>query len=244
MNTWAAQSDGGRQEDTSLAEFGRAIGHRSRVAMLQALMGGRALPAKELACHAEVTSQTATSHLNELTNAGLLYRRRCGRFHYYELYGEEVASLVEQLASSVPPNGGRKPRRGVTPELKRARFCYDHLAGELGVAISRRLVEVGALFLDRDTFLLPEMGHPIYGEIGVDLDQARSRKRRLCPRCVDWTERLPHVSGAVGAAIAAKLVERRHVTRSRHDRSVAITKTGVTFLVDRLGLSPSFISTP
>ena len=241
-NGHALQTDGNRNEEESLAEFGRAIGHRSRIAILQALMGGKALSATELAWHADVTAQTATSHLGELMNAGLLYRRKCGRFHYYELYNEEVASLIEQLASSVPVNGGRSARRRVKPELKKARFCYDHLAGELGVAISRRLVEMGALVLDRESYLLPEVRHPIYRELGVDLDEARSRKRRLCPRCLDWTERLPHVAGAVGAAIAGKMVEREYITRSRDDRSVAVTETGSTFLADRLGFSASFFA--
>ena len=110
-NVRVLRTDDGREEETGLAEFGRAIGHRSRVAMLQALMGGKALSATELAWHADVTNQTATSHLNELVNAGLLYRRKCGRFHYYELSGEEVASLIEQLATSIPVNGGRNTRR-------------------------------------------------------------------------------------------------------------------------------------
>ncbi len=79
----------------SLAEFGRAIGHKSRVAMLHALMGGKALSATELAWHANITQQTASSHLNELVKANLLHRRKCGRFHYYELNGEEVASLYQ-----------------------------------------------------------------------------------------------------------------------------------------------------
>ena len=224
----------------SIAEFGRVIGHKSRVAMLQALMGGKALSASELAWHASVTNQTATSHLNELVKAGLLYRRKCGRFHYYELSSEEVASLIEQLASSVPVNGGLNPPRGVKLELKKARFCYDHLAGELGVEISRALVDMEALTLEQDSFRLPEGGHPVYREIGVDLDEVRSKKRRRCPRCVDWTERLPHVAGAVGAAIAGKLVERKFIVHSRNDRSVAITRSGRLFLIDKLGLSPSF----
>ncbi len=144
-----------------------------------------------------MTNQTATSHLNELVNAGLLYRRKCGRFHYYELSSEEVASLIEQISSAVPVNGGRIPRRNVKPELKKVRFCYDHLAGELGVEISRVLVDMGALTLEQDSFRLPDSDHPVYREIGVDLDEVRSKKRLLCPRCLDWTEKLPHVAGAL-----------------------------------------------
>ncbi len=225
-----------------IAEFGRVIGHESRVAMLQALMGGIALSASELAWHAGVTNQTATSHLNELVNAKLLYRRKCGRFHYYEINGDSVASTIEQIASSIPVEDTRDFRRNVKPELKKARFCYDHLAGELGVEISRILVQLEALILYQDSFHLPETEHPIYRTIGVDLDEIRKSRRQLCPRCLDWTERLPHVAGAVGATIAAKMVESGFIVRSRNDRSVNILKSGRLFLIDKLGISPSFFA--
>ena len=225
-----------------IAEFGRVIGHESRVAMLQALMGGKALSASELAWHAGVTNQTASSHLNELVKADLLYRRKCGRFHYYEISSKSVASFIEQIASGIPVKSGYDSRRRVKPELKKARFCYDHLAGELGVEISRILVQKGALTLNQDSYHLPETEHPVYRTIGVELDEIRKSRRRLCARCVDWTERLPHVAGAIGAAIAKRLVERKFIIQSRDDRSVAFTRSGQLFLIDKLGLSPSFFA--
>ena len=226
----------------SLAEFGRAIGHESRVAMLEALMGGKALSASELAWRAGVSNQTASSHLNELVKSGLLYMRKCGRFHYYELNGDSVASFIERLATDVPVKVGRGPRQNLKPELKKARFCYDHLAGELGVEISRILVEAGALTLMRERYILPRGGHRLYRELGVDLDEARSKRRRLCPRCLDWSERLPHVAGALGAMIAKRMVEREFIVRSRNDRSVAINAAGRTFLVEKLGFKRSFFA--
>ncbi len=225
-----------------LAEFGRAIGHESRVAMLHALMGGRALSATELAWHAGITNQTASSHLSELVQAGLLFRRKCGRFHYYEINGESVAAFIERLACDVPERNGHGPRRAVRHDLKKARFCYDHLAGELGVGISKSLMEMDALVLDRDSYRLPEEEHRIFREIGVDLAGVRAKRRQLCPRCLDWTERLPHVAGALGAAIAGNMVDRGFIVRSRNDRSVAITGPGRSFLVDMLGFSPSFFA--
>ena len=224
----------------SLEQFGRAVGQPSRAAMLQALMGGKALSATELAWHAGVTNQTATSHLNQLLQAGLLYRRKCGRFHYYELCGAEVAALLVHLACAAPVRTGR--RNAVKSELKKARFCYDHLAGELGVEMANRLVKLGALTLDRDSFQLTETAHPVCRALGVELDAVRNSRRRLCPRCLDWTERLPHVAGALGAALAAKLVERRFIVRSRHDRSIAVTDCGRSFLRDALGFSPAFFA--
>lgn len=152
-----------------------------------------------------------------------------------------MASIIEQPASAVPENGGRVPRQSVKPELKKARFCYDHLAGELGVAISRILADKGALALEQNSFYLPEEEYAIYREIGVDLTEVRSKRRRLCPRCVDWTEKLLHVAGALGTAIAEKMVERKFIVRARHDRSVKITREGSSLLINRLGLSPSLM---
>ncbi len=225
-----------------IAEFGRVIGHESRVAMLQALMGGKALSASELAWYAGVTNQTATSHLNELVKADLLHRRKCGRFHYYEISGESVASFIEQFASGIPVKSGHDYRRHVKPELKKARFCYDHLAGALGVEISRILVQMEALTLSQDSYHLPESEHPIFPTIGIEFGEIQKSRRRHCPRCVDWTEGLPHVAGAVGAAIARRLVESKSIIRSREDRSVAVTMSGKKFLIDRLDFNPSFFA--
>ena len=116
-----------------------------------------------------MTNQTITSHFNELVNAKLLYRRNCGRFHYYEINGDAVASATEKIASEIPVTDSRDFRRKAKPELKKARFCYDHLAGEPGVEISRMLVKIEALILYQDSFHLPETEHPIYRTISIDL---------------------------------------------------------------------------
>ncbi len=225
-----------------ITEFGQVIGHKSRVAMLHALMGGKALPASELAWHAGVTNQTATSHLNKLVQAGVLYRRKCGRFQYYEINGESVASIIEQIATAVPESDDYGYQQSVKPELKKARFCYNHLAGELGVEISRILVQIEALTISQDSFHLPTNDHPIYRTLGIDLDKIRNVRHRVCPRCIDWTERLPHVAGALGAAIASKLVESDIIIRSGNDRSVAVTRSGRRFLIEKLGFSQSFFA--
>ncbi len=222
-----------------LVAFGRVIGHKSRVAILEALIGGKALSATELAYRAGITNQTASSHLNQLMKANLLHRRKCGRFHYYEISNETIASFIEQIVCSLPVKDDHCGRHAVKHELSKARFCYDHLAGELGVGISHSLVTMGALTLDQTSFHLPEREHRIYQQIGINLNSVRAKRRQLCLRCIDWTESLPHVAGALGAAIAEKLVEQKFIIRSRNDRSVAITRSGRSFFVDTLKLSPS-----
>ena len=219
-----------------LTEFGRLIGQESRVSILMALMGGTALSASELAYRSGVTNQTASSHLNELARGGLIRMRKCGRYHYYELANGEIAALIEKLACNLPVNERQAKRLHIKPELRKARFCYDHLAGELGVAISQALIAKGALFLDEESFRLPDSGHPVYDTIGIDLVAVRSKKRKLCPRCIDWSERLPHVAGSLGAAIAGKMLDLSYVVRSRNDRSATITPAGREFFREVLNL--------
>ncbi|MCY4049802.1 MAG: winged helix-turn-helix domain-containing protein [Hyphomicrobiales bacterium] len=225
-----------------LTEFGRLIGQESRVSILLALMGGTALPASELAYRAGVANQTASSHLNELLRGGLIRMRKCGRYHYYELAGGEVASLIENLARSLPGQERQGRRLRIKPRLKNARFCYDHLAGELGVAISRGLVAKGALLLGDESFRLPDNGHQIYEDIGIDLKLLRLKKRKLCPRCIDWSERLPHVAGSFGAVFAEKMLERGFIQRSREDRSVTVTQAGRNFFLEILNIDSSLLN--
>lgn len=219
-----------------LAEFGRIIGQESRVSILLALMGGKALPAGELAFRAGISNQTASSHLQELEKCGMIRMRKCGRFHYFEIAGPEISSILEGLAVDLPKSLKSVSKSSVAPHLRKARLCYDHLAGELGIAISQKLVHVGALTLGEDGFVLPEKGHPIYDRIGIDLNSLMSKKRQISPRCIDWSERLPHVAGALGCAIADRLLEQNFITRSRDDRSVKITNRGAIFFQDHFNL--------
>ena len=220
----------------NLIEFGRMIGHKTRVEILLALMGGKALPAGELAYRAGVSSQTASSHLNDLQKAGMIKKRKCGRFHYFEISNNELASILEGLAVNLPEQTSPISKKPISPSLKHARFCYGHLAGELGVALSDRLAQMDALVLQEDQYALPESGHTIYDRIGIDLDVVVAKRRKTSPRCVDWSERLPHVAGSLGAAIADQLLERELICRSRDDRSVSVSENGVAFFRDTLGL--------
>lgn len=221
----------------NLVEFGRIISHESRVSMLLALMGGKALPAGELAYRAGVSNQTTSSHLRELEECGMVRMRKCGRFRYFELASDEIAAMLEKLAVDLPKNIRAAPDYSpVAPSLKRARFCYDHLAGELGVAISSRLLDIGALQLGDDAFEISPAEHPIFEALGVDLDLVRKKKRKLSPRCLDWSERVPHVAGALGCAIAERFVELGYVSRSRDDRTAIISDKGTAFFQETFGI--------
>lgn len=217
---------------SKVAETAAVAGDPARASMLIALMDGRALTAGELAAAAGVTPQTASGHLSRLVGAGLLLEETQGRHRYHRLASPLVAQMVETLhcvaaampkaerPSRIPLRTG--PRDGA---LRFARTCYDHLAGWLAVAIAERMVERGAIMLDRDGGMVTEHGRAFLAEIGIDLPEERCR-RAFCRPCLDWSERRYHVAGAVGAALLDGLVEKQWLRRSDASRAVALTPAG------------------
>jgi DNA-binding transcriptional ArsR family regulator len=217
-----------------MAEIASHLGQPARAAMLAALMDGRALTATELAGVAGITPQTASTHLARLTLARLLRVDRQGRHRYHRLATPEVARMLEgvmQLASD------REPRRRplvVGPRdaaLRRARTCYDHLAGRLGVAIADALVRLEAVELDDDAGLVTEPGILLLRRLGIDLAAGDGRPaapsaRPLCRPCLDWSERRFHLAGRLGAAICRHALEQRWVRRLEDTRALEVTAAG------------------
>jgi DNA-binding transcriptional ArsR family regulator len=219
--------------DVDLAAVGAVIGEPARALMLNALLGGRALPATELARIAHVAPSTASAHLAKLVDAGLVVVEPHGRHRYHRLAGADVAHALEVLATIAPPLEITTLRAANRAGAERhARSCYDHLAGELGVALTDRLVELGTL--ERDSLALRD-AEPLEA-IGVHATQLTGR-RPLTRACLDWTERRPHVAGQVGAAILTALLDRRWVTRGPAGRAVQLTQSGRDGLSRALGLS-------
>jgi len=218
--------------DADLAAVGSAIGEPARALMLNALLGGRALPASELAQVARVAPSTASAHLAKLTEAGLITVEPDGRHRYHRLAGEEVAHALEVLATIAPPLEIKTLRAaGRAGAERHARSCYDHVAGELGVAITDRFVELGALQRESLALLDPE---PLTA-IGIHAAQLTGR-RPLTRACLDWTERRPHVAGQVGAAILTALLDLRWVDRPPAGRALRLTTAGTRGLRSSLGL--------
>jgi DNA-binding transcriptional ArsR family regulator len=229
-----------------IAEIASHLGEPPRAAMLAALMDGRALTATELAGVAGITAQTASSHLKRLTGARLLRVDRQGRHRYHRLATPEVARMLEgvmQLASSQD-----SPRRRpivVGPRdsaLRAARTCYDHLAGQLGVAIADGLVKRGAIELDDDAGLVTERGVEVLRRAGIEtqVDERRPAgrsSRPLCRPCLDWSERRFHIAGKLGAAICRHCLEHRWVRRLDDTRAVEITTVGRAALREAFGVS-------
>ena len=224
------------------AEVAALAGDPARAGMLHALMDGRALTASELARVAGITPQTASGHLTRMTAIGLLSVEKQGRHRYHRLATPTVAHMLEsimQVASDLEPS-----RKGFTvgprdAALRRARTCYDHLAGQLGVALADALVAQGHAELTGDAGIVTDTGVEFLGRIGIDLESIALRVKRsgrvLCRPCLDWSERRPHLAGAVGAALCAHSFEKGWIRRSDGTRAVTITPKGQRIFREQFG---------
>jgi DNA-binding MarR family transcriptional regulator len=203
--------------------------------MLLALSDGRALPSGELARHASISPQTASAHLDKLFRAHLLAVEIHGRHHYYRLRGPQVARLLESLSIVAPP--AIAPARGAsaTP-LRFARMCYDHLAGKFGVAVTRALCDRRFVEDGDAGYTVTHQGQSWFGSLGVDIAELRAGRRPLTRQCLDWSERQPHLAGALGAALANVFIKLNWITRARSGRIVYLTEKGETALRAQLKL--------
>ena len=202
--------------------------------MLHALLDGSERPAGELARAAGVSAATASGHLRRLVGAGLVGVRPCGRHRYYALSGPGVAAALEALALIAPVVGVRSLRQSRTAAaLVEARSCYDHLAGRAGVSLRTTLLDIGAVEPDgaRD-HLLTARGRALLADLGVDGDQVARSRRMLARDCLDWTERRPHLAGALPAALLNRFLELGWLTRRRDDRGLTVTALGRDQLAD------------
>jgi DNA-binding transcriptional ArsR family regulator len=225
--------------DPNLAEVALLIGEPARATMLLALLGGQALPAGELAARARVTPQTASAHLARLVGGGLLEVRSSGRHRYYRLSGPEVGAALEALLRVAPAGAVRSLRQSEEARaLRAARTCYDHLAGALGVALTRRLLALGLLAQEGERYRVTAEGAAWLASWGIDLAALERGRRAVARACLDWSERHDHLAGALGAALAAKLFERGWIARVPGGRAVRLTAAGQAGLRRELGLVP------
>ena len=210
---------------------------RSRAAMLDALMGGDERPARSLALAAGVRPPTASSHLRKLLDAGLVTAVQKGRERRFRLAGSEVAEALEALGVLAPAariSGLKDANR--RESLRRARTCYDHLAGGLGVDLTAGLVRDRCL---RGTELrLTTRGEDHMTDLGIDIDGLRRLRRPLTRSCLDGTERKPHLAGALGGALAVHFFERGWIIRIPDTRAVRLTERGHAETLDRGWITP------
>jgi DNA-binding transcriptional ArsR family regulator len=231
--------------NATFAEVAALAGDPARAGMLHALMDGRALTASELARVAGITPQTASSHLARLTVAGLLAVEKQGRHRYHRLASPAVAQMMESimLVASRPETTRRELSVGPRDAaLRAARTCYDHLAGRLGVALADALVAGGQVELANDGGVMTESGTELLRKLGIDIDpmgpRGIRRGRVLCRPCLDWSERRPHLAGAVGAALCTLSFDKGWIRRIDGTRAVSITPKGQRSYRELFGVAP------
>jgi DNA-binding transcriptional ArsR family regulator len=198
-----------------IAMVASLVGDPARANMLTALLSGRALTASELAQEAGITPQTASSHLAKLETGGLIEPEKQGRHRYYRLTGTDVAGVLEGLAGLAARAGHMRVRTGPKdPELRRARICYDHLAGDLGVQMLDSMKKQRLIRQGKDTMELTGEGKRFISKtLQIDADALIHPRRPVCKACLDWSERRHHLAGTLGAAIMERFTELKWAAR-------------------------------
>ena len=215
------------KDGPNIARIASLMGDPARADALTALMTDRALTATELAAVAGVTKQTMSAHLSKLLGAALVAVDQQGRHRYFRLAGEDVARLLESLMGVAFRTGAVRliasPRE---PALRRARVCYDHIAGEVGVSAYEALLRHRVLQVSRGELRLGVHGARWFARIGVDVDAAARQRRMFCRPCMDWSERRHHLAGSLGAALLSRVRELGWASSDRNSRVLRFTPAG------------------
>ena len=215
------------KEGPSIAPIAALAGDPARANMLAALLSGKALTASELANEAGVTAQTASSHLAKLEAGGLINAVKQGRHRYFRLAGADVADMLETMMGVAARAGHLRTCPGPSdPAVRKARVCYDHLAGEMGVAMFDGLARAGQIAVRGGEVRLTRKGENFAREFGIDLTELASERRPLCKSCLDWSMRRSHLAGGFGAALLDRIYDLKWAARDRKSRAVIFTKGG------------------
>lgn len=224
--------------EKNASSLAAAIGEPARARILVSLMDGRARTSTELAVVADVSPSTASTHLARLKEQNLVAVLACGKHRYYRLEGPSVAAVIEALTVFAGERPQESPCR-VPTRLRAARSCYDHLAGELAVALHDHFIARAWLETDESKqggYHLTDLGDKALTELGLDIISTRASRRRFAYACVDWSERRPHLGGALGAAVLDAVFRKKWLARDLDSRALNITVAGRRELAARFGI--------
>lgn len=225
------------QPDASVSKIAAAIGEPARSRMLYCLVDGRARTSTELAMVADVSPSTASSHLKRMMNQKLVRVSAQGKHRYYSLEGATVARALEAL--SVLAGEYHRDFVPSTPNrLRFARTCYDHIAGILGVSLHDRFTELGWLSAasEGNGCEVTELGTKAIEGLGIDVTAISMLRRRFAYLCIDWSERRPHLGGALGSALLKLTLTRKWVDQDLDSRALWVTTLGRREMLARFGL--------
>ena len=227
-----------QSDEIAVARIAGAIGEPARARMLFCLMDGHARTSTELAIVADVATSTASAHLNRLKAEHLVRVITQGKHRFYSLDGPKVATVLEGLSVLVD-----QPRQKFTPNtptrLRAARVCYDHMAGHLGVLLHDRFNQLKWLSRpanENDSYDLTLAGAKAVDALGIDVDETRKLRRRFAYACLDWSERRPHLGGALGAALLKLAMKRKWVAQDLDSRALRVTNVGRREMLARFGV--------
>lgn len=223
--------------ELALSRIAAAIAEPARTRMLCCLLDGHARTSTELAIVADVTPSTASVHLAKLREQRLVEVVASGKHRYYRLAGEQVAAALESL--QVVAGGAPRFTPSTPDRLRHARTCYDHLAGTIGVQLHDCLLEKGWLAHAPDSagdYRVTEAGAQELVALGLDIDGMRKLRRRFACPCLDWSERRPHLGGALGAGLLQLLQKQAWVEQDLDSRALQLTAKGRRQLTARFGL--------
>ncbi|WP_444943077.1 ArsR/SmtB family transcription factor [Microbulbifer sp. ZKSA006] len=226
--------------EPDISVISNLIGDRARAKILMALMSGQALTATELACEADVTAQTASSHLCKLVESGLLVVRKQGRHKYFQLASYRVAEALEMLLNLSSSLGPQKITTGpADPDLRKSRICYDHLAGVTGVLLYEALLSAEILTEESQQTSLTKEGELFFQKQGAALDSLKQRKRPVCKSCLDWSERKSHLAGSLGQWILEDALAKQWALRRPDSRVITFSERGITQFSKRYQIDPA-----
>lgn len=227
------------KDGPSIVGIAALIGDHARADILTALMAGPALTATELAAEAGVTKQTISAHLAKLTDARLIAVEQQGRHRYFRLADRDVADLLETLMGVAFRAGAVRVRSSPRePALRKARVCYDHLAGDLGVLVFDSMEQRRMLQAGDDGLALTAPGQRFCADMGIDVATIAQQRRPLCRACLDWSARRHHLAGALGASLLGRFIDLGWARRARASRVVKFSPAGEAALRAHFVLRP------
>lgn len=210
----------------NIAFIGSLLGDEARACIVSALQDGRALTATELAVGAGITPQTTSFHLDKLVRAGLLTVLPQGRHRFFRISSPDIATAIHALVRLVP-NVHAKPAAKRSNDVCFARSCYNHLAGYLGVAVAESLQSKGIIEATADDdFSVTVKGQAFFNNLEMDLSTVRKSRRLFARQCLDWSERRPHLGGALGQALCDRLIQRHWLLKKNGGREIYVTAAG------------------
>ena len=220
-----------------IASLGALIGDPARASILCVLLDGERRSATELSQVAGVSASTASSHLSKLVDGCLLTVENQGRHRFYQLASDEIGRMLETMLAVTDASSPPYKTQCRNQELRAGRMCYDHLAGSLGVALTHSMTEREYLIITGEEIELTNSGERFFERLGVDVESAQKRRRKFIDYCIDWSERSPHLSGALGEALATHCVANKWVYRLPDSRAVRVTEKGKHELESRFSLT-------